>query len=93
MSHTPPTTSKRLFDVATTERLAHLTAAAVENGLALSIDFLGPYAASKTQGSWWIVQLFDSEERQVVSGRGSSPHDAVYSAQQAWLARTAPTNG
>jgi hypothetical protein len=90
MNHSPPTTNKRLFDVATTERLALLTAVAIEHGLSLSIDLLGPYAASKTQGKWWIVQLFDQEEKLVVSGRGSSPHDAVYAAHQAWFARCAP---
>lgn len=93
MTHSPPTTSKRLFDVATTERLAHLAAVAIEHGFSLSIDLLGPYAASKTPGNWWIVQLFDTEERMVISGRGATPHDAVYNAQQAWLARTAPTRG
>jgi hypothetical protein len=87
MTQLPPTTTKRLFDVATAERLALLTAEAIENGLSLSIDLLGPYAASKTQGNWWIVQLFDQDEKLIVSGRGASPHDAVLNAYQAWIAR------
>jgi hypothetical protein len=90
MNHLPPTTAKRLFDVATTERLALLTAVAIEHGLSLSIDLLGPYAASKTQGKWWIVQLFDQDEKLVVTGRGSTPHDAVHTAHQAWIARGNP---
>lgn len=78
----------RAFDVSTAEKLSVILAAATENGLAFSFDFLGPYA--RVPGRWYIAQLFDLEDRCVVSGRGKDPNEAVAELLERWLAKGLP---
>lgn len=77
--------SNRIIDTPTVDRLSALVAIAKENGLALSIDFMG--ALNK---NLWIIQLFDAKERLVISANGTTAIEAINRIHANWFTKTAP---
>jgi hypothetical protein len=71
----------RLIDAATAEKLSSLYTHALTNGLTLSLDFNG-YRSPETL---WIIQMWDEQERIVVSGRGKDARDAIMSLHDKWI--------
>jgi hypothetical protein len=64
--------SNRIVDISAIDKLSRLITLAKEENLALSMDFLG--CASEPV---WIVQVFDLQERLVVSVRDLLLGDAI----------------
>lgn len=77
--------SNRILDVSSLDRLTTLASIARENGLAIAIDLLGTSAKQKVNTETWIVQIFDEEERLIVSGRGKTAIEAVRQAHDNWF--------
>lgn len=77
--------SNRIFDASSVDKLSALISIAKDNGLAVSIDFLG-----SVKDSLWIVQIFDLQERLVVSGNGKTAIDAIRRVHDNWFSKTAP---
>lgn len=77
--------SNRIFDIPTIEKLTTLLSIAKDNSLAVSIDYLGP-----NYKDLWIVQLFDMQERLVISANGNSASEAIRRIHENWLIKTAP---
>lgn len=75
--------SKRTIDIPTIDKWTALTGVAKEHGLALTVDYLGPM-------DLWVVQLFDMQEKLIVSGNGECMRDAVGKVYQGWLQKTGP---
>lgn len=73
--------SNRILDVSSLEKLSTLIGIAKENSLAVSIDYLSDL---------WIAQMFDLQERVVVSTSGKSMNEVVQRLHQCWFAKTAP---
>ena len=76
----------RLFDVQTADRLSTLHAFALEHGQRVNIDFDG----YRVPSAWWIIQLFDHEERDIISARGKTLAEAVADLHERWLAKGLP---
>lgn len=77
--------SNRIVDTPSVEKLSTLVAIAKENSLAVSIDYLG-----STRDDIWIVQIFDIQERLVVSANGKSLPEVIRRVHENWFTKTAP---
>lgn len=77
--------SNRILDISAIDRLTTLTSIARENGLSISLDLLGTSAKQKLNEETWIVQIFDEEERLLVSGRGQTAVEAVRQVYDNWF--------
>jgi hypothetical protein len=82
--------SNRILDVTAIDRLSTLAAIARDNGLAISIDFLSSDTKNGVGSDVWIVQVYDYEERLVVSGRGKSAVEAIKHVHDNWFAKHLP---
>lgn len=82
--------SIRVVDIPSVDKLSQLVAIARENGLAVSIDFLGTSAKHAIPTETWIVQVFDDKERLVISGRGRCLNSAIKLAYSNYFAKTEP---
>ena len=77
--------SNRIFDAASVDKLSTLIGIAKDNSLAVSIDYLGG-----SRDDLWIVQIFDLQERLVVSANGKSAMEAIRKIHDNWFTKTAP---
>ena len=77
--------SNRIFDTASIDKLSTLISIAKDNSLAVSIDYLGG-----SRDEMWIIQMFDLQERTIVSANGKTAIEAVRRIHENWLAKTAP---
>ena len=77
--------SNRIFDAASVDKLSTLISIAKDNSLAVSIDYLGG-----SREDMWIVQIFDIQERLVVSANGKTAMEAVRKVHENWFNKTAP---
>ena len=82
--------SNRIFDVSAIEKLSTLVSIAKDNGLAVSIDFIGSSPKHKIDGETWIVQIYDEQERLVVSANAKTANEAVRKVHENWFAKTSP---
>lgn len=82
--------SNRILDVTAIDRLSTLASIARENGLSISIDLIGNSPKAKINSETWIIQVFDEEERIVVTGRGRSAMEAVKVVHENWFNKHAP---
>jgi len=73
--------SNRILDISALDKLSTIIAVAKEYSLAVSIDFLGDF---------WIMQMFDSQERLVVSANAKTATEVVNKVHENWLKRTSP---
>ena len=77
--------SNRIFDASSVDKLSALIAIAKDNSLAVSMDFLG-----NSKDEMWIVQIFDLQERLIVSANGKSAIEAIRKVHDNWFTKTAP---
>ena len=77
--------SNRIFDASSVDKLSTLISIAKDNDLAVSIDFIG-----NSKGGLWIVQIFDAEERLVVSANGKTAVEAIRKLHDNWFSKAAP---
>lgn len=77
--------SNRIFDASSVEKLSTLINIAKENSLAVSIDYLG-----SSKDGLWIVQIFDLQERLVVSANAKTAVEAIRKIHDNWFSKTAP---
>lgn len=77
--------SNRIFDASSVEKLSTLVSIARDNSLAVSIDYIG-----NSKDDLWIVQIFDIQERLVVSGNGKTAIEAIRRVHDNWFNKTAP---
>lgn len=77
--------SNRIFDASSVDKLSTLINIAKDNSLAVSIDYLG-----SSRNDLWIIQIFDIQERLVVSANGKTAMEAVRRIHESWFAKTAP---
>lgn len=82
--------SNRIFDSSSVERLSTLVRIARDNGLAISIDFIGTSPGHQIFGETWLVQIYDEKERLVVSAHAKNPNDVIKKVHENWFAKTAP---
>jgi len=82
--------SNRILDVTAIDRLSTLAAIARDNGLSISIDFLNTENKNGVGTDLWIVQVFDHDERLIVSGRGKSAIEAIKHVHENWFAKHSP---
>lgn len=73
--------SNRIIDFSALDKLSTIVSIAKEHGLAISIDFIGDL---------WIVQMFDQQERLVISANADNPSSAISKVHENWLRKTAP---
>ena len=73
--------SNRILDIPTLDRFSTVISVAKEYSLAVSLDFLG---------NMWIMQMFDSQERLVISANAPTAAEVVNKVHEDWLKRTAP---
>ena len=77
--------SNRIIDAPSVEKLSTLISIAKDNSLAVSIDYLGG-----AKNDLWIIQMFDLQERLVVSANGKNLTEAVRRIHENWFNKTAP---
>lgn len=77
--------SNRIFDASSVDKLSTLISIAKDNNLAVSIDYLG-----SSRDEVWIVQIFDLQERLVVSANGKSAIEAIRKVHDNWFNKAAP---
>lgn len=77
---------QRLFDAATAEKLSVLHSHAHEENLCVCIN----YCNARDPSVAWIIQLFDDEDRVLVTGRGGTLDVAVAEVHDRWRARSNP---
>lgn len=77
--------SNRILDTASIDKLSTLISIAKDNSLAVSVDYLGG-----SRHEMWIIQMFDLQERTIVSANGKTAIEAVRRIHENWLAKTAP---
>lgn len=82
--------SNRILDVTAIDRLSTLAAIARDNGLSISIDFINTENKNGVGVDLWIVQVYDNDERLVVSGRGKSAVEAIKVVHENWFAKHLP---
>lgn len=73
--------SNRIIDIPSTDKLSTIISIAKEHSLAVSIDFLGDL---------WIMQMFDHQERLVISANAETLTQVVSKVYENWLKRTSP---
>jgi hypothetical protein len=71
---------RRLLDVPTAEKFSHLHNHALDRGMAIDVNF----DALREPKYAWLVQLFDPQERIVVTGRGKDLPTAMSEAHDRW---------
>jgi hypothetical protein len=77
--------SNRIFDASSVEKLSTLINIAKENSLAVSMDYLG-----SSKDGLWIIQIFDLQERLVVSATAKTAVEAIRKIHDNWFSKTAP---
>lgn len=77
--------STRIIDGSSADKLSTLVSIARDNNLAVSIDYLG-----SSRDDLWIVQIFDIQERLVVSSNGKTLIEAIRRIHENWFTKTAP---
>jgi hypothetical protein len=77
--------STRIIDGSSADKLSTLVSIARDNNLAVSIDYLG-----SSRDDLWIVQIFDIQERLVVSSNGKTLIEAIRKIHENWFTKTAP---
>lgn len=77
--------SNRIFDASSVDKLSTLVAIAKDNGLAVTLDFIG-----SGKEDLWIVQIFDLKERLIVSANAKTANDAVRRLHDNWFSKAAP---
>lgn len=77
--------SIRIIDASSADKLSTLVSIARDNNLAVSIDYLG-----SSRDDLWIVQIFDIQERLVVSSNGKTLIEAIRKIHENWFTKTAP---
>lgn len=75
--------SNRIIDGPAIEKLSALAHLIKDSDMAISMDFLG-------NKKIWIVQLFDSQERLVISGSSDDLSIAIRKVYENWFAKTGP---
>lgn len=75
--------STRIIDIQSLEQLSALVEIAKDSGLAISIDYMPQLEA-------WIIQLFDAQERLIVSANAKNPNDAIRKVYNNWFSKTGP---
>lgn len=75
--------STRIIDIQSLEQLSALVEIAKDSGLAISIDYMPQLEA-------WIIQLFDAQERLIVSANAKNPNDAIRKVYSNWFSKTGP---
>jgi hypothetical protein len=73
--------SNRILDIAALDKLSTVISIAKEYSLAVSLDFLG---------NLWIMQMFDQQERLVISANADTATEVVNKVHEDWLKRTSP---
>lgn len=73
--------SNRILDIPALDKLSTIISIAKEYSLAVSIDFMGDF---------WIMQMFDQQERLVISANAETATQVVNKVYENWLKRTAP---
>lgn len=77
--------SNRILDASSVDKLSTLVNIAKENGLAVSIDYLGG-----SRDDLWIIQIFDLQERLVISANGKTAMEAIRKIHEGWFTKTSP---
>jgi len=75
--------TNRIIDFSSAEKLSALINIIRDSHLALSMDYLG-------ERNLWIVQIFDAQERLVVSTNAENLNDAIRRTYENWFAKTGP---
>lgn len=73
----------KLINTSSSEKLFALTGIARDSGLAISMDYI-------SSRDLWILQMFDSQERLVVSANGVSLGDVIDRLHENFLKATSP---
>lgn len=73
--------SNRILDIPSIDKLSTIISIAKEHSLAVSIDFLGDL---------WIMQMFDHQERLVISANAETASQVISKVHENWLKRTSP---
>jgi len=73
--------SNRILDIPALDKLSAIISIAKEYSLAVSLDFMGDF---------WIMQMFDHQERLVISANAETATQVVNKVHENWLKRTAP---
>lgn len=73
----------RLIDFSSSEKLFALVQIIRDSNIAFSIDFLG-------HRKIWILQIFDAQERLVVSANGEDLNETIRKVYENWFAKTGP---
>lgn len=77
--------SNRIIDSSSADKLSALISIAKDNSLAVSIDYIG-----SAKDDLWIVQIFDLQERLVVSSNGKSLIEAIRRIHENWFNKATP---
>jgi hypothetical protein len=75
--------TNRIIDSSSAEKLSTLVDILRDHDLAISMDYLG-------QRNLWIVQIFDAQERLVVSTNSENLNDAIRRTYENWFTKTNP---
>jgi hypothetical protein len=75
------TVSNRIIDIPALDKLSTIISIAKEYSLAVSIDFMGEF---------WIMQMFDQQERLVISANAETATQVINKVHENWLKRTSP---
>lgn len=73
--------SNRILDISSLDKFSTIINIAKEYSLAVSLDFMGDF---------WIMQMFDTQERLVISANAQTATEVVNKVHENWLKRTAP---
>lgn len=73
--------SNRIIDIPALDKLSTIISIAKEYSLVVSIDFLGDL---------WIMQMFDTQERLVISANAQTATEVINKVHENWLKRTSP---
>lgn len=73
--------SNRIIDIPALDKLSTIISIAKEYSLAVSLDFMGEL---------WIMQMFDQQERLVISANAETATQVVNKVHENWLKRTSP---
>ena len=75
------TVSNRIIDIPALDKLSTIISIAREYSLAVSIDFMGEF---------WIMQMFDMQERLVISANAETATEVINKVHENWLKKTSP---
>lgn len=73
--------SNRILDISSLDKFSTIINIAKEYSLAVSLDFMGDF---------WIMQMFDTQERLVISANAQTATEVVDKVHENWLKRTSP---